>query len=406
MNKATIVSNFKKSSFNEEEARQLFVAFCTRSDDYLDRSSIRSLLFSIQQAYGGPLCIPEECLDRVLNELQLDAEFPDRVSWQDFKSFFVYLVQRPLEQLHGIVQEVLFKENEVDLTRCLRLKTSAPSSSEVEQEIANICKPLRIFSSCGQLLLFVEEEVDDQLITKFKALKGISEVVRYNGEVRFPESNVSGISQMLAKTILMGKKTIHNKHIEEGVGKISKFDQEMGISKGMSRLGKETSEAFVGFDERMGVSSTIKGVSKDVDEKLGISRGVEKLLENEDVKKGMDMVGGWFSSMKDSISKVRDETFDLVDSSSVPCDVAGVSGAMAAVSLSDDTNKECKDTAHNDNVSDEDREDDEEDDFYTERVLIDDGDNVVFDLSDELDEGEDEDEDEEGKEEVQEEQEQ
>jgi len=90
------------TSFNEQQAKQLFCFYALdQKTQRLQPPDVRKLLLDILAASEWPLVVPDESLDAVLHDLCLNDE--GSISWIEFKSFFVFLQDRPLAKLLEII---------------------------------------------------------------------------------------------------------------------------------------------------------------------------------------------------------------------------------------------------------------------------------------------------------------
>jgi len=85
--------------FSEDECRNLFDQYHTDKSDFaLSKEDLRRFLFDLMEAQGLKAIVPEEALTAVLRTLILNYNAgKDCVTWIEWKSFFVYLQNTPLE---------------------------------------------------------------------------------------------------------------------------------------------------------------------------------------------------------------------------------------------------------------------------------------------------------------------
>jgi len=108
-------------SFTEEMATELFQFYTiTDKQDKLEPADIRKLLLDVCEAAKWPLVVPNESLDSVLNELCLHNE-RGAVSWVEFKSFFVFLQDKPLTKLFQLTTQ-FFSLEQLNVARLVTLR--------------------------------------------------------------------------------------------------------------------------------------------------------------------------------------------------------------------------------------------------------------------------------------------
>lgn len=107
-----IIQNLK-SKFDEEKAKKLFNFYALdEKNDKLLASDVRKLTFDILAAAKYPLIVPDEILDEILNQLALNDKSKSSISWTDFKSFFVFLQDKPLIKLFQIAAKIFQQEQQ------------------------------------------------------------------------------------------------------------------------------------------------------------------------------------------------------------------------------------------------------------------------------------------------------
>eukprot|EP01084_Bolivina_argentea_P132562 233943_1 len=90
-----------QSSFDEQNAKKLFEFYTLdKNTQRLQPPDVRKLLLDVLQSLEWPLVVPDESLNNVLHELCLNDE--GSISWIEFKSFFVFLQDKPLYKLFEI----------------------------------------------------------------------------------------------------------------------------------------------------------------------------------------------------------------------------------------------------------------------------------------------------------------
>lgn len=116
-----IASEDSTHGFTEENARKVFNMYCIdENNDTLQPPDVRKILFDILEAFEWPLVVPDESLDGVFDEMSLNEK--SIITWVEFKSFFVFLQDRPLHKLLELVTKGFSKEE----LRVARLITIEP----------------------------------------------------------------------------------------------------------------------------------------------------------------------------------------------------------------------------------------------------------------------------------------
>eukprot|EP00485_Elphidium_margaritaceum_P003659 CAMPEP_0202702872 /NCGR_PEP_ID=MMETSP1385-20130828/15792_1 /ASSEMBLY_ACC=CAM_ASM_000861 /TAXON_ID=933848 /ORGANISM="Elphidium margaritaceum" /LENGTH=479 /DNA_ID=CAMNT_0049360609 /DNA_START=67 /DNA_END=1506 /DNA_ORIENTATION=+ len=113
-------------SFDEQSAKSLFEFYTLdKQTQRLQPPDVRKLLLDLLAAYEWPLVVPDESLDAVFHELCLNDE--GSISWIEFKSFFVFLQDKPLTKLLEIVTK-MFSKQQLCLSRLITIKPARSRS--------------------------------------------------------------------------------------------------------------------------------------------------------------------------------------------------------------------------------------------------------------------------------------
>ena len=108
------------SRFDEANARKLFSFYTIEENcEKLEAPDVRKLLLDILAAKKWPLVVPDEALDNVLYELCLNGK--GAISWIEFKSFFVFLQELPIEKLFEIVTK-LYTQDQLSVARLIHIR--------------------------------------------------------------------------------------------------------------------------------------------------------------------------------------------------------------------------------------------------------------------------------------------
>jgi len=123
------------TSFNEQQAKQLFSLYALdQKTQRLQPPDVRKLLLDILCAAEWPLVVPDESLDAVLHDLCLNDE--GSISWIEFKSFFVFLQDRPLSKLLEIIT-ANFTKNQLSSARLITIKPKPIPKAKSPNKKAN-----------------------------------------------------------------------------------------------------------------------------------------------------------------------------------------------------------------------------------------------------------------------------
>lgn len=270
-----------------------------------------------------PAFIPDDCLLRVREEMQLD-DHGENLSWMDFKSYFVYLADTPLRALHDIVC-AWYDEHCIDLSLGVFVKGSADVTL-----FANVSNHFVAIASNDQVMVVFFKSPEDKSAALSLVVAGVS-IKPYTTQ-RFPPmpsratEDPSVLAQVLASTWMFGSEVVSD--VKKGIEvvdqklKVSATLEESKISETVSSA---TSRAVDGF--KTGMNSAKQGVGKlgvgdkvrEADEKMKVSEGVanvkQKALENDVVRSGLGWMTGVFESAKEAVMTVRDETVGILNTS-------------------------------------------------------------------------------------------
>jgi hypothetical protein len=324
----------------EDDAYDIFSMFNrgSESQNHLDRIGVRSLLFAVQEAFGRPPFVPDECVDAVFKELQLDSDDPNTVSWNDFKSFCVYLVNAPITSMHEIVETYL-KDNGLDFDQALILPELPleilDNTGAFLTGFRKVCGDFHRGFFCttrdgkkAQTIIFMKSRDDKDACVLLSGTRiGDLEVVEirsYNGE-RFPvekrkiKEEPSIFAQALASTWLFGEQVV-----KETGNALVYVDGQLKISDKVKEVNEEykigekvghVAEQGVGV-LKVGLDKTKEGVGA-LDEKYQIADNVKhqtsKLLEKDTVRTGLGFMSGLFAKAKETVLELHDETVDILE---------------------------------------------------------------------------------------------
>jgi len=120
------------TSFNEQQAKKLFSLYALdQKTQRLQPPDVRKLLLDILAASEWPLVVPDESLDAVLHDLCLNDE--GSISWIEFKSFFVFLQDRPVAKLLDIIT-ANFTKRQLSSARLVTIKPKPQPKSPAKSD--------------------------------------------------------------------------------------------------------------------------------------------------------------------------------------------------------------------------------------------------------------------------------
>lgn len=167
-----------QSKLDEKDSRRLFEFYAhDEGAQRLEAHDILTLLMDILTVSDWPLIVPHETLDAVLHELCLDEKCDiSSVSWFDFKSFFVFLQERPLQHLLGLLTKA-FSKPQLLHSRVIVIKEQS-KAKEQEQELKEQNYDQKqwksaiekLISEASHIFVFVESEKPQRVLASLSTL--------------------------------------------------------------------------------------------------------------------------------------------------------------------------------------------------------------------------------------------
>eukprot|EP00475_Leptophrys_vorax_P045971 TRINITY_DN971_c0_g1_i1.p1 TRINITY_DN971_c0_g1~~TRINITY_DN971_c0_g1_i1.p1 ORF type:complete len:405 (-),score=117.60 TRINITY_DN971_c0_g1_i1:49-1263(-) len=324
----------------EDDAKNVFDSYARSGDlSFLTLFEVRAFLSDLQQAFGYPPFIPDESLSRALRELQLDYDTPEKVSWTDFKSFFVYLVHSPLRHLHNLVIEPI-NASECDFKKAVWVSNLPPRlpAEDVDAALKGVFLPnsvVKTFVSPSkdgtQSVSVVFFNSLDAYEAAIKAsgctVFGRSVVIEMYREQIFPaflasrSTNPSVLAYALAHTVEFGEVVgVKSKELDEQLKiteSLKKFDDTYKVSEktaeGWKVVSEKSKQVWTEFDEKTHVSETVSELAKQAS-------------ETQVVQTGWSFLRGIVSNVSSTIAVLRNETIQVLEEKKLQADPAIKSG--------------------------------------------------------------------------------
>jgi len=352
------------SDFNDEESQILFKYYCLGKDtNELNPTDVRYLLFDLLRAVNEsniiknnikyPLFVPDECLNIVFKELCLQDK--QTISWIEFKSFFVFLQDKPLFKLFQLITG-LYELNEFNNAKLISIvkkpfndqNDTYKNSDELQNKEYSIeiwqgiiknnvlptCKNVYVYKNAsfditGLCLGIIDDDNDINNNEDKKAeieidnvkYECILSVFDYKTDI-FPRIFRSGgikskVARKLANSIVYAKEwdDAHfkisqktNKLFKQVSNGIINFDNEYKITENIKNQVNKVKQS----ESLKKVSNTISDYSQKIDQKLKISQKVEyvsnKINENESVQKIKSNVKTFAEQTKKNFNDITNET--------------------------------------------------------------------------------------------------
>jgi hypothetical protein len=330
----------------EESARKVFELYCVDEKDVLQAPDVRKLLFDILEAFGWPLVVPDESLDVVFEEISINDK--SSITWVEFKSFFVFLQDKPLHTLLQLVTKGISKE-ELSVSRLVTIDPieaiENPSFERplfqhaVEKMLGDKTTSVYIyFLGAGSVLALglgkfdvVQSEIRNEQIqigdytynvkiNDFDARRDVFPPIQRSAGFS------SKVARKIADTYVVGKQW-DERHLKIGqrtadLAKLAKekwqeFDDKYKVQQKVDSASKTTVDAVRAFDEKHQISRRLSETAKSLDEKYEISSKVQtqvdKIKSNEQVQKVSTKVSEIVKTGLDTFDQISKETQQLVN---------------------------------------------------------------------------------------------
>jgi len=342
-----IATETSSHGLTEENARKVFEQYCVdEKNEILQPPDVRKLAFDILEAFDWPLVAPDESLDIVFEEISISNK--SSISWVEFKSFFVFLQDKPLHTLLQLLTRGFTKQ---DLA-IARLVTIDPIESietpsferplfqhAVERMLGEVTTSVYIYFLGGGsvLALALGKYNEPQLEVKNEQIQ-IGDHM-YNVKIQpfdvkkdlFPPIQRTGagftsrVARKIADTYVVAKQW-DEKHLKIGqrsgdLAKLAKekwqeFDEKYKVQQTVDSASKTTVDAVKAFDENYQISRRLSETAKSLNEKYQISSKVQSQVDNiksnEQVQKVSTKVSEYVKTGLDTIDQLSKETQQLV----------------------------------------------------------------------------------------------
>jgi hypothetical protein len=255
--------------------------------------------------------------DKIINELQIEHNNSNLVTWNDFKSYLMYLGQAPLRQLIHIAYVQLEYHATVYISALPEHADAGIVKCAIEELFPNVSVVGEVFvqDHCAIVCLENVQQRDIVLRGNGSAIGGHPVKIQVYDNQFFPprkedevvDENHSIAAQALAQTMLFGKKIEEKaKNIDSQLkitDSIHKFDSEHKISQtaksGFKAVAEKSSAVWSDIDKKTKISSKMKKAS-------------QKIKENEVVQSGWGKLQGFLSNVSSQASSLKSEAKQIV----------------------------------------------------------------------------------------------
>lgn len=365
-----LITEKLESSFDEQTAKQLFAFYALdQNTQRLQPPDVRKLLLDLLAAAQWPMVVPDESLDIVLNELCLSEE--GSISWIEFKSFFVFLQDNPLQKLLELCTKSVSKQ-QIAVARLVTIRpvpvaaaneTDADNPEEDKDEAKkdeaapqnyydrkrwatavkglfpdhDVTQIFIYFMDGYQILALVVGPFESPLAEPKAAELKLDDVVYLASKRAFnPKSDMfppmarsgglkSKVARRIADSYLLTREwdEKHLKLVEKASVaastvsvKWTQFDQRFRVQERVHATTSSIVAAAKGFDERHQVTRRMSAGAKTLDEKFGISSKVSAVAQtvasNERVQSVSKKVEESLKAAVQTVEDIGQETQQLV----------------------------------------------------------------------------------------------
>eukprot|EP01083_Nonionella_stella_P172635 593088_1 len=347
-----------ETPFDEQDAKKLFEYYTL--DDATQRlqpPDVRKLLLDILSASEWPLVVPDESLDAVLHELCLNDE--GSISWIEFKSFFVFLQDKPLMKLFQIITK-LFTHKQILLSRLVTIKPLAVDGAKddekvnVEQSEQNYydrnkwksavqslipeAQQIFIYFMDGYQILALAIGAFDSVLAEPAAAEVKLDDITYLASIRafndaqdmFPPIARSGglkskVARKIADSYLIARQwdQKHFKLVDKTINlahnvsvKWTQFDEKYKVNERVNATATSVIDSVKAFDEKHQLTRRLSNSAKQINEKLGITDKLEavadKVKQNDKVQLVSNKVNESIKTAVQTVDDIGHETQQLV----------------------------------------------------------------------------------------------
>eukprot|EP00474_Spongospora_subterranea_P008624 CRZ09082.1 hypothetical protein [Spongospora subterranea] len=332
-----LMRSLKDSPVSEDDAVAMF-AWANKSpdDDVWDAEDLRLFLVELCIAFDLDPVVTDESVESAIRELQLDSNEHGRISKMEWKSFFLYLLDSPLNHLANSA----FRSNPRSTSQpaypsgqTVVISFAGPNVMSLNKVIAQSAIRKAVgattsfeFAKKGEnaaMLVVFETPILVETALSLHELPTLDisdiNVSRYNTGAVFPSwaqpastptRNPGMVAKALASTVLFGAMVGSQARV---------LDERVGFSSTAKSAFLTTKGAVVDTDQKLGISRSVKEAASTVDHKLHISEtaakatkktseAIDQVKETEQAKTAMASVGEWFGKLKLAAGGLKAET--------------------------------------------------------------------------------------------------
>jgi len=358
----SFIQNNLELSFDEIAAKKLFDFYIIDDqEDKLEAPDIRKLLFDILKANKYPLIVPDEILHCAMRELCLNDNNKTSISWIEFKSYFVFLQEKPLLELFKISKRI-YNNDDINkqypraiIVTSVNDDRETPSydrvlfSQKIGEVVPDATSIFIYFLGSGKFLALVignflsplqnsqtrEIIVDDiTYVVEIKAFDTTNDI--------FPPIVRSGgikskVARKLAGAFVSAKQWDENKLnvalktkrlVKKASQKWNVIDGKFKVHQKATRLTQGTINNVRRVDQKLQFTKRISNIVKTVDSKLSISHALQftmnKLQNIPRIKNCIQKVEQFAKNTIYTVDNMQKETKQLIQEKQVdsPPDLA------------------------------------------------------------------------------------
>jgi len=328
-----------QTKFNEDECRNLFDQYHTDKSEFaLSKEDIRRFLFDLMEAQGLKAIVPEKALTAVLRTLILNfTAGKNSVTWIEWKSFFVYLQNTPLEVILSKVTAP-YTPQDLKKARYYALQRKDSTNIPVVAELSTllnegreerplylsldfadfrvyICQP-GINADEGEALSLGENildrfEVSEEKLTHFPPDVNRQIGIEHQALTHIASTWCKATSFMSGKTKEISDWDKNNLKVKESVNSTWNLAKSTWTSSGIggffSTTAAKVNSMATEMDEALKISDKVKKARDDA--AAGVTTAKKTLLSNTTlaaaVDKGMSTSENMVKEMKRQINKEK-----------------------------------------------------------------------------------------------------
>lgn len=317
----------RDENITEEQARAIFNRYDSNNKSQWNIHDLRLFLFDLRESFHEARVIPDEVLIDVLKELQLKLDGQDQpcVTWMDFKSYLMYLQQKPFHTINNTVDAIVPAEA---LLHAVHV-TSLPRDVTRDHLLA-------IFTACGPVTrCFVNQDIAPEALVCFYQADGATAALQLNGtqilsvpikvkpydrKLDFPhllfKRKPSALANNLAKVVITAQQVDERLHISDAVNKgaivVNQFVEDHKIKEKVKDLSERTSEKIKQVDDRLKISETVHNVDQRYQISETAQRAASVVLSNTHVQKATSALLDLTSRLGQRLTELKEDTNAVV----------------------------------------------------------------------------------------------